>query len=71
MQANVTGSALNGKKERMQAEEGDREKWDFLSFAEAWTPNDSAEDLQNELLFTHVILKAYVFNCYFIFFLKI
>ncbi|XP_048809385.1 DNA annealing helicase and endonuclease ZRANB3 isoform X1 [Lagopus muta] len=51
--ANVTGSALNGKKERMQAEEGDREKWDFLSFAEAWTPNDSAEDLQNELLFTH------------------
>uniref|UniRef100_G1NIL7 RanBP2-type domain-containing protein n=1 Tax=Meleagris gallopavo TaxID=9103 RepID=G1NIL7_MELGA len=51
--AKVTGSTLNGKKERMQAEEGDKEKWDFLSFAEAWTPNDSAEDLQNELLFTH------------------
>ncbi|XP_031446603.1 DNA annealing helicase and endonuclease ZRANB3 isoform X1 [Phasianus colchicus] len=51
--AKVTGSTLNGKKERMQAEEGDKEKWDFLSFAEAWTPNDNMEDLQNELLFTH------------------
>eukprot|EP00076_Gallus_gallus_P007264 XP_003641641.2 DNA annealing helicase and endonuclease ZRANB3 [Gallus gallus] len=51
--AKVTGSTLNGKKEKMQAEEGDKEKWDFLSFAEAWTPNDSVEDLQNEFLFTH------------------
>lgn len=51
--AKVTGSTLNGKKEKMQAEEGDKEKWDFLSFAEAWTPNDNVEDLQNEFLFTH------------------
>ncbi|NXW70719.1 ZRAB3 endonuclease, partial [Hirundo rustica] len=51
--AKVTGSTLNGKKERMQAEEGDKDKWDFLSFAESWTPNESLEDLQNELLFTH------------------
>uniref|UniRef100_A0A8C9FAG7 Zinc finger RANBP2-type containing 3 n=1 Tax=Pavo cristatus TaxID=9049 RepID=A0A8C9FAG7_PAVCR len=51
--AKVTGSTLNGKKEKMQAEEGDKEKWDFLSFAEAWTPNDSVEDFQNELFFTH------------------
>ncbi|KAM6307294.1 DNA annealing helicase and endonuclease ZRANB3 [Aegotheles albertisi] len=51
--AKVTGSTLNGKKEKMQAEEGDKEKWDFLSFAEAWTPNESLEDPQNELLFTH------------------
>ncbi|POI34850.1 hypothetical protein CIB84_001396 [Bambusicola thoracicus] len=51
--AKVTGSTLNGKKEKMQAEEGDKEKWDFLSFAEAWTPNDSVEDLHNEFLFTH------------------
>uniref|UniRef100_A0A8C2YH74 Zinc finger RANBP2-type containing 3 n=1 Tax=Coturnix japonica TaxID=93934 RepID=A0A8C2YH74_COTJA len=50
--AKVTGSTLNGKIEKMQAEEGDKEKWDFLSFAEAWTPNDSVEDLQSELLFT-------------------
>ncbi|NXS25792.1 ZRAB3 endonuclease, partial [Pomatostomus ruficeps] len=51
--AKVTGSTLNGKKEKMQAEEGDKEKWDFLSFAETWTPNGSLEDPQNELLFTH------------------
>uniref|UniRef100_U3KH22 Helicase ATP-binding domain-containing protein n=1 Tax=Ficedula albicollis TaxID=59894 RepID=U3KH22_FICAL len=51
--AKVTGSTLNGKKEKMQAEEGDKDKWDFLSFAETWSPNESLEDLQNELLFTH------------------
>uniref|UniRef100_A0A8C3RAS0 ZRAB3 endonuclease n=1 Tax=Cyanoderma ruficeps TaxID=181631 RepID=A0A8C3RAS0_9PASS len=51
--AKVTGSTLNGKKEKMQAEEGDRDKWDFLSFAETWTPNESLEDPQNGLLFTH------------------
>ncbi|NXS21538.1 ZRAB3 endonuclease, partial [Mystacornis crossleyi] len=51
--AKVTGSTLNGKKEKMQAEEGDKDKWDFLSFAETWTPNASLEDPQNELLFTH------------------
>uniref|UniRef100_A0A672VAP5 Zinc finger RANBP2-type containing 3 n=1 Tax=Strigops habroptila TaxID=2489341 RepID=A0A672VAP5_STRHB len=52
-QARVTGSTLNGKKEKMQAEEGDKEKWDFLSFAETWTPNQSLEDPKTELLFTH------------------
>ncbi|NXF81769.1 ZRAB3 endonuclease, partial [Sclerurus mexicanus] len=51
--AKVTGSTLNGRKEKMQAEEGDKEKWDFLSFAEAWIPNESLEDPKNELLFTH------------------
>ncbi|NWU78451.1 ZRAB3 endonuclease, partial [Onychorhynchus coronatus] len=51
--AKVTGSTLNGRKEKMQAEEGDKEKWDFLSFAETWTPNQSLEDPKNELLFTH------------------
>ncbi|KAM9629570.1 DNA annealing helicase and endonuclease ZRANB3 isoform 8-T12 [Morphnus guianensis] len=51
--AKVTGSTLNGKKEKMQADEGDKEKWDFLSFAETWTPNESLEDPKNELLFTH------------------
>ncbi|NWR57683.1 ZRAB3 endonuclease, partial [Bucorvus abyssinicus] len=51
--AKVTGSTLNGKKEKMLAEEGDKEKWDFLSFAESWTPNESLEDPKNELLFTH------------------
>ncbi|NXJ74007.1 ZRAB3 endonuclease, partial [Trogon melanurus] len=51
--AKVTGSTLNGRKEKMQAEEGDKEKWDFLSFAETWTPNENLEDNKNELLFTH------------------
>ncbi|NWY15084.1 ZRAB3 endonuclease, partial [Aphelocoma coerulescens] len=51
--AKVTGSTLNGKKEKMQAEEGDKDKWDFLSFAETWTPNEILEGPQNELLFTH------------------
>ncbi|NWH88977.1 ZRAB3 endonuclease, partial [Aegithalos caudatus] len=51
--AKVTGSTLNGRKEKMQAEEGDKEKWDFLSFAETWTPNESLEDASNGLLFTH------------------
>ncbi|NXP17791.1 ZRAB3 endonuclease, partial [Scytalopus superciliaris] len=52
--AKVTGSTLNGRKEKMQAEEGEKEKWDFLSFAETWTPNESLEDPTNELLFTHL-----------------
>ncbi|XP_053070936.1 DNA annealing helicase and endonuclease ZRANB3 isoform X2 [Acinonyx jubatus] len=49
----VTGSTLNGQKEQLQAEEGDKEKWNFLQFAEAWTPNESCEELRNEILFTH------------------
>ncbi|CAB1327527.1 unnamed protein product, partial [Coregonus sp. 'balchen'] len=35
----VTGSTLNGKKEYLKAEVGDKDKWDFLNFAEAWTPS--------------------------------
>lgn len=67
LQAKVTGSTLNGKKEKIQAEEGDKEKWDFLNFAETWTPNESLEDPKNELLFTHVRLKTYVLLFSFIF----
>ncbi|XP_053452761.1 DNA annealing helicase and endonuclease ZRANB3 isoform X1 [Nycticebus coucang] len=51
--AQVTGSTLNGRKEKIQAEEGDKEKWDFLQFAEAWTPTDNSEELRREALFTH------------------
>uniref|UniRef100_A0A8C3YQ54 DNA annealing helicase and endonuclease ZRANB3 n=1 Tax=Catagonus wagneri TaxID=51154 RepID=A0A8C3YQ54_9CETA len=50
--AQVTGSTLNGRKEKLQAEEDDKEKWDFLQFAEIWTPNESSEELKNEMLFT-------------------
>eukprot|EP00063_Salmo_salar_P064427 XP_014039262.1 PREDICTED: DNA annealing helicase and endonuclease ZRANB3-like [Salmo salar] len=35
----VTGTTLNGKKEYLKAELGDKDKWDFLNFAEAWTPS--------------------------------
>ncbi|XP_027691538.1 DNA annealing helicase and endonuclease ZRANB3 isoform X5 [Vombatus ursinus] len=49
----VTGSTLNGRKEKLEAEEGDKEKWDFLKFAEAWTPNENFEEIRNEVLFTH------------------
>ncbi|XP_038853323.1 DNA annealing helicase and endonuclease ZRANB3 [Salvelinus namaycush] len=37
----VTGSTLNGKKEYLKAELGDKDKWDFLNFAEAWTPSET------------------------------
>ncbi|KAM9305114.1 DNA annealing helicase and endonuclease ZRANB3 [Gastrophryne carolinensis] len=51
--ANVTGSTLNGKKEKIHAEEDDKEKWDFLSFAKSWTPNEDLEDTKDQLFFTH------------------
>ncbi|ETE60789.1 Zinc finger Ran-binding domain-containing protein 3, partial [Ophiophagus hannah] len=50
--AKVTGTTLNGKKEKLQAPEGDKDKWNFLNFAEAWTPNDLNE-IKDEVLFTH------------------
>ncbi|XP_075685319.1 DNA annealing helicase and endonuclease ZRANB3 [Rhinoderma darwinii] len=50
--ANVTGSTLNGKKEKIQAEVDDKEKWDFLSFAKLWTPNEDLDDTTDQL-FTH------------------
>ncbi|XP_028627317.1 DNA annealing helicase and endonuclease ZRANB3 isoform X2 [Grammomys surdaster] len=51
-QAQVTGSTLNGRKEKLQATEDDKEKWGFLQFAEAWTPSDSFEELK-DTVFTH------------------
>lgn len=54
LQTQVTGSTLNGRKEQLQAEEGDKQKWDFLQFAKAWTPNESSEALRKDILFTHV-----------------
>ncbi|XP_027691539.1 DNA annealing helicase and endonuclease ZRANB3 isoform X6 [Vombatus ursinus] len=59
----VTGSTLNGRKEKLEAEEGDKEKWDFLKFAEAWTPNENFEEIRNEVLFTH---NGEQMNCNFI-----
>ncbi|XP_038206056.1 DNA annealing helicase and endonuclease ZRANB3 isoform X1 [Arvicola amphibius] len=51
--AQVTGSTLNGRKEKLQATEEDKEKWGFLQFAEAWTPSDSCEELSKDAVFTH------------------
>ncbi|XP_062845612.1 DNA annealing helicase and endonuclease ZRANB3 [Trichomycterus rosablanca] len=53
----VTGSTLNGRKAYLKAAEGDKEKWDFLNFAPAWTPNDSitgdAGDEKDGVFFSH------------------
>ncbi|XP_063144773.1 DNA annealing helicase and endonuclease ZRANB3 [Candoia aspera] len=51
--AKVTGTTLNGKKEKLQAPEGDKDKWNFLNFAEAWTPNEGLSEIKDEVLFTH------------------
>ncbi|KAJ8003681.1 hypothetical protein DPEC_G00150850 [Dallia pectoralis] len=37
----ITGSTLNGKKEYLRAEVGDKDKWDFLNFSEAWAPGET------------------------------
>lgn len=61
-QETVTGSTLNGRKDYLNAEEADKEKWDFLNFSQAWTPSDSitgdAEDLKDGVLFSHVSLNG-------------
>ncbi len=62
-QETITCSALNGKKEYLKAEVGDEEKWDFLNFAEAWTPSDTmkgdTEDDKDGIFFSHVC-KAFI-----------
>ncbi|XP_014890327.1 DNA annealing helicase and endonuclease ZRANB3 isoform X2 [Poecilia latipinna] len=42
----VTGSTLNGRKEYLKADEGDKDKWEFLSLASAWTPSEMALPLE-------------------------
>ncbi|OCT63361.1 DNA annealing helicase and endonuclease ZRANB3 [Xenopus laevis] len=51
--ANVTGSTLNGKKEKIQADEDKEDKWNFLNFAKSWSPNEGLEEQSDDLLFTH------------------
>ncbi|CAG01012.1 unnamed protein product [Tetraodon nigroviridis] len=55
----VTGTTLNGKKEYLKAAEGDKDKWEFLNFADAWTPSEKVLPLQggtgkDDVFFTHV-----------------
>ncbi|XP_056286890.1 DNA annealing helicase and endonuclease ZRANB3 isoform X2 [Pseudoliparis swirei] len=56
----VTGSTLNGRKGYLKADEGDKDKWDFLNFADAWQPSEmvlpaerSAADAKDDVFFTH------------------
>ncbi|XP_054646428.1 DNA annealing helicase and endonuclease ZRANB3 isoform X2 [Dunckerocampus dactyliophorus] len=57
----VTGSTLNGRKEYLTAEEGDKDRWDFLNFASAWTPCEmilpleanTGRTAEDEVYFTH------------------
>ncbi|XP_077406643.1 DNA annealing helicase and endonuclease ZRANB3 isoform X2 [Vanacampus margaritifer] len=55
----VTGSTLNGRKEYLKAEEGDKDKWDFLNFASAWTPSklpserNTGLEPDEDVYFTH------------------
>ncbi|XP_041118108.1 DNA annealing helicase and endonuclease ZRANB3 [Polyodon spathula] len=55
--ANVTGCTLNGKKEHLKADVGDKEQWDFLNFASAWTPSETLHsdllDNKDEVFFSH------------------
>lgn len=57
----VTGSTLNGRKEYLKADEGDKDKWEFLNFANAWTPSEMVLPLEGNMgnvkddtFFTHV-----------------
>uniref|UniRef100_A0A3B4A9K2 Uncharacterized protein n=1 Tax=Periophthalmus magnuspinnatus TaxID=409849 RepID=A0A3B4A9K2_9GOBI len=56
----VTGSTLNGRKEYLNAREGDKDKWDFLNFASAWTPSEmvlppggDSKNVSEDVFFTH------------------
>ncbi|XP_022062127.2 DNA annealing helicase and endonuclease ZRANB3 [Acanthochromis polyacanthus] len=56
----VTGSTLNGRKEYLKADEGDKDKWEFLSFANTWTPGEmvlplegNSRDAKDDVFFTH------------------
>ncbi|XP_069377575.1 DNA annealing helicase and endonuclease ZRANB3 isoform X2 [Paralichthys olivaceus] len=57
----VTGSTLNGRKGYLKAEEGDKDKWEFLNFAHAWTPSNmvlpplegNSADGKQDVFFSH------------------
>lgn len=57
----MTGSTLNGRKEYLKAAEGDKDKWEFLSFADVWTPSEmvlplerNAGNVKDDVFFSHV-----------------
>nr|XP_046237913.1 DNA annealing helicase and endonuclease ZRANB3 isoform X2 [Scatophagus argus] len=57
----VTGSTLNGRKAYLKADEGNRDKWEFLSFSDAWMPSEMVLPLEgnigsvsDDVFFTHL-----------------
>lgn len=69
-QETVTGSTLNGRKEYLNADEGDKDKWEFLSCANAWTPSEmvlplegNTGNVKDDIFFTYV-------SFFYLFFLK-
>ncbi|XP_042369339.1 DNA annealing helicase and endonuclease ZRANB3 isoform X2 [Plectropomus leopardus] len=44
----VTGSTLNGRKGYLEAAVGDKDKWEFLNFADAWTPSEMVPPLEGD-----------------------
>ncbi|KAM8722201.1 DNA annealing helicase and endonuclease ZRANB3 isoform 1-T5 [Acanthopagrus schlegelii] len=56
----VTGCTLNGRKEYLKANQGDKDKWEFLNFADAWTPGEmvlplegNAGSIKDDVFFSH------------------
>ncbi|KAM9334121.1 DNA annealing helicase and endonuclease ZRANB3 [Symphorus nematophorus] len=56
----VTGSTLNGRKEYLKANVGDKDKWEFLNFADVWTPSEmmlplegNTGNVKDDVFFTH------------------
>lgn len=57
----MTGTTLNGRKEYLKANEGDKDRWEFLNFASAWTPSEmvlplegNTGNVKDDVFFTHV-----------------
>lgn len=57
----MTGRTLNGRKGYLKADVGDKDKWEFLNFADAWTPSEmvlpregNAGNQNDDVFFTHV-----------------
>lgn len=49
----MTGSTLNGRKGHLDAPEGDKDRWDFLNFASAWTPSEKVLPVEPNLGHVH------------------
>ncbi|XP_069791239.1 DNA annealing helicase and endonuclease ZRANB3 isoform X2 [Narcine bancroftii] len=49
----VTTNVLNGIRQQLEVNKGDKEKWDFLSTALAWVPNENLRETHDEVFFNH------------------